>query len=64
MNDIDIQHTFAVVERVPFTMAIIYAGAVPAALILLISVFWRRSFWDLHHGILGMWFLDHKSIER
>lgn len=35
-------------------MAIIYAGAIPAALILLISVFWRRSFWDLHHGILGM----------
>lgn len=34
-------------------MAIVYAGAIPAGLIILIAVFWRRSFWDAHNGILG-----------
>ncbi|KAM0756604.1 acid phosphatase/Vanadium-dependent haloperoxidase [Meredithblackwellia eburnea MCA 4105] len=54
LTDTSIQHTFAVKERVPFQMAIIYAGAIPAGLMAILAVFWRRSFWDLHNALLGL----------
>ncbi|KAL8292025.1 hypothetical protein RQP46_001491 [Phenoliferia psychrophenolica] len=54
LTDTSIQHTFAVKERVTFQMAIVYAGAIPAGMILLMALLWRRSFWDLHNGILGL----------
>lgn len=51
--DTSIQHTFAVKERVPFWAAIVVAGAVPLVMIVVIGAVWRRSFWDVHNGLLG-----------
>lgn len=53
LRDPSIQHTFAVKERISFPLAIGLAGGVPAGCILIIGTVWRRSFWDVHNGILG-----------
>ncbi|GAA5978862.1 hypothetical protein JCM5350_004850 [Sporobolomyces pararoseus] len=54
LSDTSIQHTYAVHERITFGECIVYAGVIPAVLIILTSLGWRRSFWDLHNGILGL----------
>lgn len=54
LTDTSIQHTFAVKERVPFWVAIVVAGAVPLVVIVLVGALWRRSFWDVHNGLLGL----------
>ena len=40
-------------ERVTFGQAIAIAGAFPAFCIILTGLGWRRSFWDVHNGLLG-----------
>lgn len=52
--DTSIQHTYAVQERVPFWAALLAAGVAPAAIIVCIGFFWRKSFWDVHNGLLGL----------
>ncbi|GAA5929139.1 uncharacterized protein JCM15063_004063 [Sporobolomyces koalae] len=52
--DTSIQHTFAVHERITFAECIVYAGVIPAILIVITGAFWRRSFWDVHNGVLGL----------
>ncbi|GEM08037.1 phosphatidic acid phosphatase type 2/haloperoxidase family protein [Rhodotorula toruloides] len=54
LTDTSIQHTFATKERVTFGECIVYAGAVPAVIIILVALIWRRSFWDMHNGLLGL----------
>ncbi|GAA5841685.1 hypothetical protein JCM3766R1_005151 [Sporobolomyces carnicolor] len=54
LSDTSIQHTFAVNERISFGECIVYAGVIPAILIIITSLGWRRSFWDCHNGILGL----------
>ncbi|GAA6063454.1 hypothetical protein JCM10212_002537 [Sporobolomyces blumeae] len=54
LSDTSIQHTFAVHERITFGECIVYAGVIPAVLIILTGAIWRRSFWDVHNGILGL----------
>ncbi|GJN91328.1 hypothetical protein Rhopal_004349-T1 [Rhodotorula paludigena] len=54
LTDTSIQHTFTEHQRVSFPECIVYAGVVPAILILLIALIWRRSFWDWHSGWLGL----------
>ncbi|GAA6006023.1 hypothetical protein JCM11491_004093 [Sporobolomyces phaffii] len=52
--DTSIQHIYAVHERITFGECIVYAGVIPAVLIAITALLWRRSFWDLHNGILGL----------
>ncbi|BGP17147.1 hypothetical protein JCM10213_006057 [Rhodosporidiobolus nylandii] len=54
LNDTSLQHTFATSERITFAECIVYAGVIPAVCIALVAVIWRRSFWDLHNGLLGL----------
>ncbi|GAA5872426.1 hypothetical protein JCM8547_000923 [Rhodosporidiobolus lusitaniae] len=54
LSDTSLQHTYAVEERITFAECIVYAGVVPAVCIILVAVIWRRSFWDLHNGLLGL----------
>jgi len=54
LTDTSIQHTFATKERITFGECIVYAGVIPAVLILLVALIWRRSFWDWHNGWLGL----------
>ncbi|KAL8293650.1 hypothetical protein RQP46_000351 [Phenoliferia psychrophenolica] len=53
LTDTSIQHSYAVHERVTFGEAIAIAGAVPAILIIVVGLGWRRSVWDVHNGLLG-----------
>ncbi|KAI5481815.1 hypothetical protein MNV49_000092 [Pseudohyphozyma bogoriensis] len=41
-------------ERISFGLAIGLAGGIPAGIIVFIGLFWRRSIWDVHNGILGL----------
>uniref|UniRef100_A0A0K3CBR4 Phosphatidic acid phosphatase type 2/haloperoxidase domain-containing protein n=1 Tax=Rhodotorula toruloides TaxID=5286 RepID=A0A0K3CBR4_RHOTO len=54
LTDTSIQHTFATKERISFGECIVYAGVIPAVVIILVSLIWRRSFWDMHNGLLGL----------
>ncbi|KAM0753035.1 acid phosphatase/Vanadium-dependent haloperoxidase [Meredithblackwellia eburnea MCA 4105] len=54
LTDTSIQHTFAVNERVKFWQAIVYAGVIPAVIIIITGTAWRRSLWDVHNGVLGL----------
>ncbi|GAA5992059.1 hypothetical protein JCM11641_003662 [Rhodosporidiobolus odoratus] len=54
LSDASIQHTYATTERISFAMCIVYAGVIPAVSIILVALIWRRSFWDLHNGLLGL----------
>ncbi|GAA5821328.1 hypothetical protein JCM3770_006249 [Rhodotorula araucariae] len=54
LTDTSIQHTYATKERISFGMCIVYAGVIPAIIILLVALIWRRSFWDWHNGWLGL----------
>ncbi|GAA6019800.1 hypothetical protein JCM10207_003700 [Rhodosporidiobolus poonsookiae] len=54
LTDTSLQHTFAEHERITFAECIVYAGVVPAICIGLVAIIWRRSFWDLHNGLLGL----------
>jgi len=54
LTDTSIQHIYAVSERITFGECIIYSGVIPAILIIITAVLWRRSFWDLHNGLLGL----------
>lgn len=46
LTDTSIQHTFATKQRISFGECIVYAGVIPAVIILLVALIWRRSFWD------------------
>ncbi|TNY18182.1 phosphatidic acid phosphatase type 2/haloperoxidase [Rhodotorula diobovata] len=54
LTDTSIQHTFATKQRISFGECIVYAGVIPAVIILLVALIWRRSFWDWHNGWLGL----------
>ncbi|GAA5902004.1 hypothetical protein JCM6882_000166 [Rhodosporidiobolus microsporus] len=54
LADTSLQHRFAVEERITFAECCVYAGAIPAVIIILIASIWRRSFWDAHNGLLGL----------
>ncbi|GAA5925614.1 hypothetical protein JCM1841_004788 [Sporobolomyces salmonicolor] len=54
LNDESIQHTYAVHERITFGECIVYSAIIPAVIIALIGVVWRRSLYDVHNGILGL----------
>ncbi|GAA5931405.1 hypothetical protein JCM3775_005016 [Rhodotorula graminis] len=54
LTDTSIQHTYATKQRISFGECIVYAGVIPAVLILLVALIWRRSFWDWHNGWLGL----------
>ncbi|BGP49137.1 hypothetical protein JCM10450v2_005018 [Rhodotorula kratochvilovae] len=54
LTDTSIQHTFSTNQRISFGECIVYAGVIPAVIILLVAVIWRRSFWDWHNGWLGL----------
>ncbi|ORY60376.1 phosphatidic acid phosphatase type 2/haloperoxidase [Leucosporidium creatinivorum] len=54
LTDTSIQHTFATKERISFGLDIGLSAGVPAAIILIVGLLWRRSFWDVHNGWLGL----------
>ncbi|BGO92312.1 hypothetical protein NBRC10512_007716 [Rhodotorula toruloides] len=54
LTDTSIQHTFATKERISFGECVVYAGVIPAVIIILVALIWRRSFWDMHNGLLGL----------
>jgi len=54
LTDTSIQHIYAVSERITFSECIVYCGVIPAILIIITAMLWRRSFWDLHNGLLGL----------
>lgn len=54
LTDTSIQHTFAEKERISFGADIGLCAGVPAAIIIVVGLVWRRSFWDVHNGILGL----------
>ncbi|KAK4704474.1 diacylglycerol diphosphate phosphatase / phosphatidate phosphatase, partial [Phenoliferia sp. Uapishka_3] len=54
LTDTSIQHTYAIHERVTFGQAILIAGLAPAVIIIVTGLGWRRSMWDMHNGLLGL----------
>ncbi|CAG8613526.1 6473_t:CDS:2 [Paraglomus occultum] len=54
LEDKSIQYPFAEHERVPLWLCFALAVILPAAVISVIAVFFRRSLHDLHHGLLGL----------
>ncbi|KAK1922989.1 phospholipid metabolism-related protein [Papiliotrema laurentii] len=54
LNDISIQHSHAVHERVPpFLLGIISAG-IPLAILVPLSLFIGKSRWDTHNAVIGL----------
>ncbi|CAG8659290.1 142_t:CDS:2, partial [Paraglomus brasilianum] len=54
LEDTTIQYPFAEHERVPIWLAFVIAVLLPAVIIAVIALFFRRSVHDLHHGLLGL----------
>ncbi|KAF9574735.1 hypothetical protein EC968_005740 [Mortierella alpina] len=54
VRDETIQHPFAKKETVPVWMALVLAFILPAVIIGLIALLKRRSYTDLHNGVLGL----------
>ncbi|PVG02718.1 acid phosphatase/Vanadium-dependent haloperoxidase [Serendipita vermifera] len=56
LTDTSIQHSFTKHERVPNSMLLIFAGAVPFVTLPIINIITIRSWWDLHNSWLGLVF--------
>ncbi|KAG9062099.1 hypothetical protein KI688_006824 [Linnemannia hyalina] len=54
VKDITIQHPFAKKETVPIWMAFVLAFIVPGIIIGCVAIFHRKSYTDLHNGLLGL----------
>ncbi|KAF9181693.1 hypothetical protein BGZ51_005248, partial [Haplosporangium sp. Z 767] len=54
VTDTTIQHPFAKKETVPIWMALVLAFILPAIVIGCIAIFQRKSYTDLHNGLLGL----------
>ncbi|OAQ25485.1 acid phosphatase/Vanadium-dependent haloperoxidase [Linnemannia elongata AG-77] len=54
VKDVTIQHPFAKKETVPIWMAFVLAFIVPGIIIGCIAIFHRKSYTDLHNGLLGL----------
>ncbi|KAF9150760.1 hypothetical protein BGX20_005598, partial [Mortierella sp. AD010] len=54
VKDITIQHPFAKKETVPVWLALVLAFILPGIIISCIALISRRSYTDLHNGLLGL----------
>ncbi|KAF9913404.1 hypothetical protein BX616_010075 [Lobosporangium transversale] len=54
VRDTTIQHPFAKKETVPVWMAFVLAFILPGIIIGCIAIFQRKSYTDLHNGLLGL----------
>ncbi|KAF9092078.1 hypothetical protein BGX27_001897 [Mortierella sp. AM989] len=54
VKDTTIQHPFAKKETVPVWLAGVLAFILPGALIVLIAIFKKKSYTDMHNGLLGL----------
>ncbi|KAG0310043.1 hypothetical protein BGZ99_000709 [Dissophora globulifera] len=54
VTDMSIQHPFAKKETVPIWLALVLAFILPGVIIACIALFYRRSYTDLHNGLLGL----------
>ncbi|KAI1311314.1 hypothetical protein EDD11_003494 [Mortierella claussenii] len=54
VQDTTIQHPFAKKETVPIWLALVLAFILPAVIIGSIAILHRRSYTDLHNGLLGL----------
>ncbi|KAG0208016.1 hypothetical protein BGX28_000904 [Mortierella sp. GBA30] len=58
VKDVTIQHPFAKKETVPIWMALVLAFILPGVIIACIALFKRRSYTDLHNGLLGLFLAE------
>ncbi|KAG0276060.1 hypothetical protein BGZ95_008051 [Linnemannia exigua] len=54
VNDITIQHPFAKQETVPVWLLLVLSFLLPMVTVGVIAIFQRRSYTDLHNGLLGL----------
>ncbi|KAF9088164.1 hypothetical protein BGX23_007581 [Mortierella sp. AD031] len=54
VRDITIQHPFAKQETVPVWLLLLLSFMLPMTIVGLIAIFHRRSYTDLHNGLLGL----------
>ncbi|KAI0201612.1 phosphatidic acid phosphatase type 2/haloperoxidase [Astrocystis sublimbata] len=54
INNLDIAFPHAKVERVPVWLNMVYAAAVPLALVIVINIITRASFHKHHNSVLGL----------
>ncbi|KAK3842589.1 MAG: phosphatidic acid phosphatase type 2/haloperoxidase [Linnemannia gamsii] len=54
VQDVTIQHPFAKKETIPIWLCFVLAFILPGAIIGCIAVFHRKSYTDLHNGLLGL----------
>ncbi|KAG0294591.1 hypothetical protein BGZ96_000864 [Linnemannia gamsii] len=54
VEDVTIQHPFAKKETVPIWLCFVLAFILPAIFIGCIAIFHRKSYTDLHNGLLGL----------
>ncbi|GJJ67880.1 diacylglycerol diphosphate phosphatase / phosphatidate phosphatase [Entomortierella parvispora] len=54
VKDVTIQHPFAKKETVPIWLALVLAFILPGIIVGCISILQRRSYTDLHNGLLGL----------
>ncbi|KAK1922360.1 phosphatidic acid phosphatase type 2/haloperoxidase, partial [Papiliotrema laurentii] len=54
VTDTSLAHPFSDPERIKVWQLAIYAGVIPAIIIILTGALIRRSIWDVHSGILGL----------
>ncbi|KAI8580730.1 hypothetical protein K450DRAFT_235671 [Umbelopsis ramanniana AG] len=56
LDDWSIRYPYSVKERVSFTALLLISVLAPLVIIIIIAGFIKRSFHDLHHGLLGLFF--------
>ncbi|KAI9284442.1 phosphatidic acid phosphatase type 2/haloperoxidase [Umbelopsis sp. AD052] len=56
LDDWSIRYPYSVKERVSFTALLLISVLAPLVIIVIIAGFIKRSFHDLHHGLLGLFF--------
>ncbi|KAH8550941.1 phosphatidic acid phosphatase type 2/haloperoxidase [Umbelopsis sp. PMI_123] len=56
LDDWSIRYPYSVKERVSFTALLLISILAPLVIIVLIAGLIRRSFHDVHHGLLGLFF--------
>ncbi|ORZ26626.1 phosphatidic acid phosphatase type 2/haloperoxidase [Lobosporangium transversale] len=54
VRDTTIQHPFAKRETVPVWLLLVLSFLLPMSVIAVISIFYRKSYTDLHNGFLGL----------
>ncbi|KAF9577461.1 hypothetical protein BGW38_007314, partial [Lunasporangiospora selenospora] len=54
VNDMTIQHPFAKKETIPIWLCLVLAFILPGVIIGAIAIFHRKSYTDLHNGLLGL----------